>query len=436
AGCLILLCTLFSLGHLYALSLEVLLVGVVFYLLMFLLLMRFAPSDSYVVIITPLLFAMKMPYVVPIAVGLLGSPLSAISVACGVIVYYVLKTFVGCAPTLVAMDKSDIVGRVTYLMENLLKNKPMLVIAGSFAVTVIVVWAIHKMSIEHSWTIAMTAGVMVNLGLLLVGDLKYDIGLSLGSAIWGSILALLVAKVIEFFRFCVDYGRTERVQFEDDDYFYYVKAVPKMNVAAPTKTVKKIISNTQSMPAVSDAQVRSGEGKRTATQTRTAGQGKKRPADAAARPRKPQGTAVREQAPKKDSAQEVLDRLQAAQERDRARARAKEQASEVTEDTTQYDIRQFDVQFPTEPNSVVTADDEMGQTKAMPLAWNSGQSQGNVRSARPGQERSSRQSVQPRKTADRPNAEMTSGSATFGGTPQGDEPQDNGNGSDDYEELF
>jgi hypothetical protein len=29
----------------------------------------------------------------------------------------------------------------------------------------------------------------------------------------------------------LDYARTERVQFEDDDYYYYVKAVPKKMVA-------------------------------------------------------------------------------------------------------------------------------------------------------------------------------------------------------------
>ena len=47
----------------------------------------------------------------------------------------------------------------------------------------------------------------------------------------------------------MDYSRTEKVQFEDDDYYYYVKAVPKMTVAAQTKTVKKI--NTQSRTASS-----------------------------------------------------------------------------------------------------------------------------------------------------------------------------------------
>jgi len=43
--------------------------------------------------------------------------------------------------------------------------------------------------------------------------------------------------------FSVDYERTEMVQFEDDEYYYYVKAVPKNLVAIPEKQVKKI--NTQ-----------------------------------------------------------------------------------------------------------------------------------------------------------------------------------------------
>ena len=54
-----------------------------------------------------------------------------------------------------------------------------------------------------------------------------------------------MGKLIEFFRFCVDYSRTEKVQFEDDEYYYYVKAVPKMTVSMSTKTVKRINSQTR-----------------------------------------------------------------------------------------------------------------------------------------------------------------------------------------------
>mgnify|MGYP003202143642 FL=1 len=45
---------------------------------------------------------------------------------------------------------------------------------------------------------------------------------------------------MEFFLFSVDYSRTERLQFEDDEYYYYVKAIPKISVTAPEKTVKHI----------------------------------------------------------------------------------------------------------------------------------------------------------------------------------------------------
>ena len=51
---------------------------------------------------------------------------------------------------------------------------------------------------------------------------------------------MVIVKVIEFFAFHVDYSRVEKVQFEDDEYYYYVKAVPKITVAMPSKTVKKI----------------------------------------------------------------------------------------------------------------------------------------------------------------------------------------------------
>jgi hypothetical protein len=96
------------------------------------------------------------------------------------------------------------------------------------------------MSIDYSWTIAMVAGAMTDIVILLIGDLLYDINISVAGALFGSVLALIVAKVIEFFRFCVDYSRTEKVQFEDDEYYYYVKAVPKMTVAVSTRTVKRI----------------------------------------------------------------------------------------------------------------------------------------------------------------------------------------------------
>ena len=38
----------------------------------------------------------------------------------------------------------------------------------------------------------------------------------------------------------LDYSRVEHVQFEDDEYYYYVKAVPKASVPVEDKQVKQI----------------------------------------------------------------------------------------------------------------------------------------------------------------------------------------------------
>lgn len=239
-GCIVMFGAAFSLLHLYALSMVVALVGLCMFLVMFLLFFRFSPKDSVLVLVTPLLCAMKIPYVVPIAAGLLCSPAAAVSVGCGVAVHYLFQTVLASAPALGTMEESEAIAKLRLIIDGIVKNKEMLVVIAAFAITILVVYFIRRMSFDHVWTIAMVAGAMTDIVILLVGDLVYDINLSVGGALLGSLLALVVAKVIEFFRFCVDYSRTEKVQFEDDEYYYYVKAVPKMTVAAPAKTVKRI----------------------------------------------------------------------------------------------------------------------------------------------------------------------------------------------------
>lgn len=241
-GCLILFGALFSLLHMYALSLEVLLVGFCVYLVMFLLYFRFTPKDSLVVILMPLLFAMKIPYVLPIAVGLLCGPASVISVGCGVAVHYLFQTVSANASAINTMGEAESSAKIRLMIDGIIGNRGMIVVIAAFAITVIVVYLIRRMSIDYAWTIAMVAGAMTNIVILLVGDLIYDTNISVVGTLLGSVLAVIVAKIIEFFRFCVDYSRTEKVQFEDDEYYYYVKAVPKMSVAMSTKTVKKINS--------------------------------------------------------------------------------------------------------------------------------------------------------------------------------------------------
>lgn len=255
---------MFAVLHMYALSIETAAVGLVVFLLLYLLFLRFTTKEALVVVLTPVLCMLKLPYVMPVAMGLIGTPASCVSVGCGVVVYYLLQTVITNAPTINSMGAEEATAKLRLLIDGMLGNKAMLVMIAAFAITVIVVYLIRRMSVDHSWTIAMVAGVMIEVMILLVGDLMYDTNLSIVSALLGAVVTLIACKIIEFFRFCLDYSRTEKVQFEDDEYYYYVKAVPKMTVAAPTNTVKKI--NTQRRPAGQQTRT-SGQGKRSAGQT-------------------------------------------------------------------------------------------------------------------------------------------------------------------------
>lgn len=74
-----------------------------------------------------------------------------------------------------------------------------------------------------------------------MGSIALGVEISYGSLIFGNILAAIVGMILELFLFSVDYARSERLQFEDDEYYYYVTAVPKIKVAAVDKTVTRIV---------------------------------------------------------------------------------------------------------------------------------------------------------------------------------------------------
>ena len=93
---------------------------------------------------------------------------------------------------------------------------------------------------------------IIEFVIVLIGSLMLKTDTSLVELIIGSVVSIIISFIIHFFVFSVDYSRTEHTQFEDDEYYYYVKAVPKITVSTPNKKVKKI--NSKKSPAPRTAQ--------------------------------------------------------------------------------------------------------------------------------------------------------------------------------------
>lgn len=287
-------------AHMFSLSLGIAAVTAAVFLVMFIFYFRFAGGTALIALLMPLAFACKVPYVIPVVWGLIGSPVCIIPVACGTIVYFMI-VYINASATVIKGSSDGIVQQITVFIQKIFQNKEMWLAIAAFALCLLFVYTIRKLSVDHSWEIAIVCGSITNLVVMVAGDIMLDIHTEYVEVIAGSVAAALIAFIVHFFVFTVDYSRTERLQFEDDEYYYYVKAVPKIQVTPPEKMVKRInerqdtapidtaAEKPQSNPGPAAAVRKSrpaGERPRTA-----AGAGEKRPvkkkAPAAARPKQP-----------------------------------------------------------------------------------------------------------------------------------------------------
>ena len=229
-------------AHAYALSLEACAVTAGILLVIYLLYFRVSSKLGVLLVITPLCFMIGIPYAVPLLGGLLFGPAAAVPAGCGTILYYLLNYMSQNSTSLGTGEIEGGATKMASLVDSLVTNREMFLCVAAIMLTVLVVHFIRRLSVDHSWELAIGIGMVVNIVIHLLGALLPKVTVEIVPLLIGSAVSALVTFGIKFFVFSVDYTRTERVQFEDDEYYYYVKAVPKNVIAAPKKTVKKIVS--------------------------------------------------------------------------------------------------------------------------------------------------------------------------------------------------
>lgn len=240
-NCISLLASVVILADMYALSMEVCIVTLLLLLIVYFVYFRFAPKNGYDVLLTPIACRLGIPYVVPVGMGLLRNIYSVFSLICGIVVYYFLHGVKQNATVL--SDTADVTdeasSKIVVALNQLLGNKEMFLVLGVMAVTLILVYIIRRMSIEHAWIVAIVSGILIESIGLIAGYMLLGISGKTVGVLVGSVVSGVIAFVIQFLFFNLDYSRTERLQFEDDEYYYYVKAVPKAFVSGTDKRVTR-----------------------------------------------------------------------------------------------------------------------------------------------------------------------------------------------------
>lgn len=229
----------FIIGHCYVIGIEVAGFALLMAILIQILFLRFSTKNNLALVFTPIGFMLNVPAMVPIGAGLLGGPLTAAPAGCGVVVYYFVKVIKEQAGVLQG-EEMEIPQKLKLILDSLIKNQEMWVTVAAFVIVVFLVYLLRTRSMDYAWRIGIVVGAVTYVLIMFAGGLFLDMDPSMIRVIITSVVSVILAIILEFFVFGGDYTRTEHMEYEDDDYFYYVKAVPKVSVTASRRKIKKI----------------------------------------------------------------------------------------------------------------------------------------------------------------------------------------------------
>ncbi len=198
----------------------------------------FRSKNVYNIVTVPICYSIRAPYIMALGAGLMSNINELVSIICGSVIAFYLQIIKDNTTAIV--DETSNVSAFALVQEQLIANKMFWFFIVAMVAMFLVVYMFRQLSVNMSWIIANLTGVAVEFMIMLTGYLLTSQKNEIPGLIIGNIIVLAIGVLLNYFVLDLDYSRIEKVQFEDDDYFYYVTAVPKIRIAEEEKEVKKI----------------------------------------------------------------------------------------------------------------------------------------------------------------------------------------------------
>ena len=221
----------FVLLYIYSISFEMAIVTALIFLLAAMIQISFRGQHGILLLLIPLGFLFRMPFVLPIVAGLSLGLFSVVPVGLGAFVYSLLhyvNVNLDTLPSGSGTDIAAIANRYALLLGGFFRDRGMILYVFTFIIMMLVVYIIRNLAFDYSWETAVPAGLLSGVLIILLGGRMMDIDISIGALLPEIVLSAVLSYGYVLLFHAADYRRTERIRFEDDDYYYYVKAVPKL----------------------------------------------------------------------------------------------------------------------------------------------------------------------------------------------------------------
>ena len=230
----------------YSQSIEVAAVIFLFMICVLLFYARMSARESILIVLTIIAHRFEMIYLIPLIAGLYFSVTAVIPVAIGVFI----TTFMPhISPIMRAThtadlniaEMPDVFGDVYESFVNALHNSSdWIFTAFIFAMVIVLVHVVSRLAMDFAKEIAIGLGCALMIFSYIMAAAVGGVNVDLAQVIFMSLLCGIIAELGRLFDPVLDYQRAESVQFEDDNNYYYVRVVPKIQLTKAKRTVKRI----------------------------------------------------------------------------------------------------------------------------------------------------------------------------------------------------
>lgn len=216
----------FITAHLVNISIGVAAIFLMISIILFVLCLLFSPRNLLGLVISFIVCMLGGVYAVPMILGVIVQSLGTWSVITGVSLYGLIAT---ASINKKILAKADLADSILIYLEAVIQDKVFIVSLIAVIIGFILCTNLKKLHSNESWKLGIVTAFFTNFGVVLVGNFTLGMKISLLEVAIGSLIGLILGMILEFMIHDVDYKSMEYVEFEDGEYYYYVKAIPKRN---------------------------------------------------------------------------------------------------------------------------------------------------------------------------------------------------------------
>ncbi len=201
------------------------------------------PDYVFLIVLVPACIEYHWFLAVPLIAGMYLGVGAAVPVVIGVLVY----GFWGIIPPFMELQMSGSLDGIPKLISEASKNGLNAMISNEsltymmviFTAIILVTAVLRMLHVNYSRYIALGVGSIFGLVSLMIGAAKGNIsGVSIA---WNSIIVILVLVFLELFKVPLSYKSAQVLEFEDDEFLYKVRMIPKMSDRANIPALKPVL---------------------------------------------------------------------------------------------------------------------------------------------------------------------------------------------------